>query len=976
MHLLPLWLNLDACSTIRLATLVLALATAAYLLSRRGKSRATLFLGLVFCGAAIIYLSSILEFAGRYYWQPRNLKNLLVPLLQDVGPSAALLSLLLFTYHFPQLPGRQRREFRVVLSLASLVAAGMLALTVYNFVFLERGASRFDFTMTYYTLLYGTVGGQILLVVFLLLRRSVSLSGGKSRPWWARLRRPVGRHAATARALAFAMLLPVGSVLGYVLLTYGLLPLPVATYLVWLAFLLFHFVFLVTYLNRAAERSTFQVKLTGLTLIPVFALLGLIAVLDGKFTEADYSSRELVPNRQSFRFTPNARGSYDIEETSLSLDTELGERLDVPHEGSRTVSLPFDFPFFRRPYRSIRVLHGPMIYLGRRLEENGWGGYAPNPAIAPVIMNLDPGRGGGIFLNSRSQSVTVTWYELPELSFANANTIQLALHADGSFTMCFARVHSEGRYSSVQMYNYTTATTTGRHPGSRGQAVAFGPRLTGIHPGEAGAPLKPLRFSEGLPYSSPGPEVIFDSYEAAYAAYLHGRMALLAVILLASSVLILFVFPFLFQANLIRPLRALAEGMRRADAGDLDVNVRPLYRDEIGFLTRCFNRMVQSIRQHETSFRMVAENLQEGILIVRDGTPVYANRRLSEITGYSREELTAVGLPGLIRGETQPVEGEAEGQPEAQPEELLLATKAGTGVPVELSRTSTVWHGRPAEVIVVRDISRRKGNEERARQRDQRLMQTNKLTTLGVLLASMAHQLTTPSHAILQATSVLGRACPALASILEGLGSQSEGLLIAGLEIPQFRKVLPEIAAEIERNARRIEDLIVELQGFGREDPFPVMGPVDLNGVLRSAVELASGHLKRATERFALELEPELPPVHGNPWLLEQVVVNLLLNACQALADRSQAIALRCRADREARQVRIEVQDEGAGIPAEILGRLGEWFFTTRRAAGGTGLGLHVARSIAARHGGTLEITSVVGRGTTVVVTLPAAGEA
>ncbi len=966
MHLLPAWLNLDACSIIRLATVVLALAIATYLLTRRGKSRATLFLGLAFCGAAAFDLSSLLEFSRRYYWQPRTLKNLAVPLLQQVGPSLALISLLLFAYFYPRLPRRQRGEARLVVGSALVVAAVMLALTVYNFLFLQWRLSRFDFTMTYYILLYASFGAQVLLLVLLLLRRTVFLSGEKFRPWWARLARPVGKHAATARALALNMLLPGVAVLGYVLIAYGLLPLAPATYLVWLAFLLFHFSFVVTYLNRAAEAATFQVKLTGLALIPVLALLGLMAVFVGSYTETDYSARRLVPSGRSFRFTPNASESYDIEEAPYTMDMQLGGRLEIEHEGMASVDTQFPFPFFGRPYRRIHVLHGPMIYLGERLAEDGWGGYRPNPAIAPVIMNLDPSRGGGVFANSRPQSLTITWFALPELSLPNENTVQLVLRSDGSFTMCFARVDPRGRYASVQMYNSTTANTTGRDPGSLSTTSAFGARLTGIHPG-GNAPLRPLRFSRDLPYSSPAPEVIFESYEAGFGVYLHDRMAVLALILLCSALLILFLFPLLFRANLIRPLHALAQGMGRADAGDLDVKVRPHFGDEIGFLTRCFNRMLHSIKKHEAGLRTVAESIQEGMLILQDGAPVYVNRRMCEITGWSREDLqdpASLGLPGphsepVDPGEEQPLEG-------------LLLSKADTGVPVELTRAETLWHGKPAQVIVVRDISLRKSREERARQRDQRLVQTNKLTTLGVLLSAMAHQLTTPGRSILHDVSVLNKACPALASILESLGPESSELLIAGLPIPEFRRTLPEILGEIERNARRIEGIVRELQSFGREDPFPVLTSMDVNAVLRSAVELTSGQLKQATERFCLELAPQLPPVRGSARLMEQVVVNLLLNACQALSDRGQAIALRSRPGEDGRTVLVEVQDQGGGIPAENIGRLGERFYTTRRAAGGTGLGVYIAKNILAQHGGSLAFSSERGCGTLAVVALPA----
>jgi signal transduction histidine kinase/HAMP domain-containing protein len=962
--LLPYWLNLDSCSIIRLATVVLSLCIAVYLLSRRGKSRATLLLGLTFCGAALFQFFSLLEFAGTWYWQPRNLKNLLVPLLQDTAPSLAFLPLIAFTYFFPRLPRSQERECRWVLGAVILADSALLALTVYNHVFLERLRSDFRLTMTYYTLLYASVGMKVVLVVTLLLRRAVLLSGGKGRRWWARLLRPHGKDARAARSLALILLLVVAAVCGYVFLTYGLLPLPVATYLIWLVFLLYDFGFVVAYLNHTSEPSSIQVKLVGLTLVPVLGILGLVALLTGRATETDYSTYGRIPNQQTVLFTPNRLAGYDIRAGPLTFDADLGQKLEVRYGGSQRVWLGFAFPFFDRRYRVIQVLHCPLIYLGDMIEEEGWGGYRPNAAIAPLLINLDPSSGGGIFVKASAETLTVTWYRLPELGLANANTVQLALSGDGSIRMSFAQVEPRGSYQAVQMYDFWTATTTGQHPGSKGKAVAFGPRLTGIHPGLPDAPLKELRFAADLPISLEGRQVIFESYEAGYQHYLHARMSLLAVILIAATLFIVFVFPALFRTNLVRPLQALEQGMSRAEAGDLEASVAPRFHDEIGFLTRSFNRMLQAIQRAETGFWMLAENAQDGIMILRKGKPAYVNRRACEITGYTKAELLASEFSRLVSPGPLP--------PGPEPAEVLLSSKAGPGIPIELGFSQTVWRGQPAEVVILRDITERRSREEKARQAQQRLLQADKLTSLGVLLAEMAHEINNPNQTILANASLLARACPDIVAMLDQYRLSEGGFLIGGLNREEFRELFPRLLEDIQSCAKRIEGIIRNLRSFAREDPFPVMSRLDLNEVVRSAVELAASNLRRATERFSLQLSPDLPSVNGNPQRLEQVVINLLLNACQALPSRSRGIsvATACAGDR--RQVFVEVRDEGNGISADHLDRLGEPFLTTRRASGGTGLGLYVARTILAEHGGSLGFSSRPGKGTRATVTLPA----
>ncbi len=850
--MLPAWLNLDSCSVIRLATLVLSLAIAGYLTGRGGRSQASLFLALTFYGAALFNLASFLEFAGLYYWQPRNMKNLLVPLFQDLGPAGALASLVLFAYCFPCLPARQKREARVVGAVLAVLNLGMLAFTVYEFVFLERLRSSYALEMAYFSTLYGFLGVQMLFVLVLLLRRCVLLSAGKSRSWWRKLLRPEGRSAATARSLALCLLLPPAAIGGYLLLTYGFLSQAAATYVIWLFFLLFYFSFVVIYLNHAIEPSTFQVKLVGLTLIPVLSLLGLAALYVGNAAERDYLGRDLLPSSQTLLFRPNAAGSYDISARPLAFRSGLGQRLQVGYGERREVQALFDFPFFGRRYRSLHVLHCPLVYLGETVGEEGWGGYHPNPAIAPLLLNLDPSRGGGLFLDSAPESLTLTWFELPELGLDNANTVQLTLSPDGSIVMSFGALDPQGTYSSLQMYTFTLATPTGQNPGSREPPRAYGPKLTGIHPGLAAAPLRALRFPAALPYSSPRPEVLFESYESDYYRYLNSRMSVLALLLLAASLFILFFFPILFRTNLIRPLQSLAEGMRRADRGDLGVRVQPRFRDEIGFLTRSFNRMLKSIQLTESS-----------------------------------------------------------------------------------------------------------------------LMQANRLNSLGVLLAAMAHQINVPNQSILSNASLLHKACPDLLHILEGCAPETAGYLIGGLEDAEFRRLLPESVSAIQAGSRSIAGLIQELRAFSQENPSAAPSSLDIAGVIRSAVGLAGGYLRRATDRFSLRLAPGLPRVRGQAQRLEQALVNLLINACQALPERSRAIELSSGPVEARPELFVRITDEGRGIPAEHLPHLKERFFTTRRASGGTGLGLFVADTIITEHHGALSLASLPGRGTVATVLLP-----
>jgi polar amino acid transport system substrate-binding protein len=134
--------------------------------------------------------------------------------------------------------------------------------------------------------------------------------------------------------------------------------------------------------------------------------------------------------------------------------------------------------------------------------------------------------------------------------------------------------------------------------------------------------------------------------------------------------------------------------------------------------------------------------------------------------------------------------------------------------------------------------------------------------------------------------------------------------------------------------------------------------------------------IQKSTDRFVVQETPGLPFVRGNYHQVEQVVINLVTNACQALPAHDRSVAIETGIEAGGEWVILRVIDEGIGIPAENLTRVIDPFFTTRRQAGGSGLGLSVSSRIVQNHGGTMSFTSTVDKGTLVTVRFPASGRA
>jgi polar amino acid transport system substrate-binding protein len=172
--------------------------------------------------------------------------------------------------------------------------------------------------------------------------------------------------------------------------------------------------------------------------------------------------------------------------------------------------------------------------------------------------------------------------------------------------------------------------------------------------------------------------------------------------------------------------------------------------------------------------------------------------------------------------------------------------------------------------------------------------------------------------------------------------------------------------------SRRISRIVEDLKDFARREDAGEVDAVDLNAVAQAAVRLVDTSIRKATSSFSAEYADSLPKFRGNAQRVEQVIVNLILNACQSLQSTAGAVALRtvyCEADA---MVQLVVHDEGRGIAPDHIPHLTDPFFTTKRESGGTGLGLSVSAGIVKEHNGLLQFATEPGRGTTVTLSLPA----
>jgi len=262
-----------------------------------------------------------------------------------------------------------------------------------------------------------------------------------------------------------------------------------------------------------------------------------------------------------------------------------------------------------------------------------------------------------------------------------------------------------------------------------------------------------------------------------------------------------------------------------------------------------------------------------------------------------------------------------------------------------------------------------------------RMVQTEKLASLGQLVAGVAHEINNPLAFVSNNVAVLERDLLDLVALVglyrrareagdEDRAAVEERIreLSEPLDLDYSLKNLPRIAERTREGLRRIERIVKDLRLFARVDEGE-WNEIDLNPGIESSVNMVQGYARKQGVKLVMDLGA-LPPVRCRGAKVHQVVVNLLMNAIDACAAEG-TVTIRTRADPEFDGLRIEVADTGSGIDPAIRDRIFDPFFTTKPVGQGTGLGLSISYGIVQEHGGTIEVQSTPGAGSCFTVRLP-----
>jgi two-component system NtrC family sensor kinase len=361
-----------------------------------------------------------------------------------------------------------------------------------------------------------------------------------------------------------------------------------------------------------------------------------------------------------------------------------------------------------------------------------------------------------------------------------------------------------------------------------------------------------------------------------------------------------------------------------------------------------FQQTLAALQASEERYRASLDQAPDAILAVdpEDLSILDANRRAVELTGYTKEDLLEMKVYQLhVRSDKPQVcnlcatLGRTEQPYEA---ELTFLRKDGSELPIHVSAAVIRYGEKRFIQRICRDLSEKKRMEAQIRQAE-------KLAALGELASGVAHEINNPL------TAVMG-----FSEILKGRGD------LPG-EVREKMGIIFE-------QADRARHIVQHLLSFARQRP-PSREAMDLNAVVDEVVEMSRYTLEVRNIRVLTDLDPAHPTILGDPHQLKQVLMNLVLNAEQAILGARGEGTMTIKTAAEGSEAILSVWDDGPGIAPEHLEKIFDPFFTTKPVGQGTGLGLSVAYGIVTGHHGRIAVHSKPGEGATFVITLPSASQ-
>ncbi len=254
---------------------------------------------------------------------------------------------------------------------------------------------------------------------------------------------------------------------------------------------------------------------------------------------------------------------------------------------------------------------------------------------------------------------------------------------------------------------------------------------------------------------------------------------------------------------------------------------------------------------------------------------------------------------------------------------------------------------------------------------NERLLQANKLVTLGTLVTGVAHEINNPNNSILLTSQNFAEMCHYMIPILDQYVDLCGDFKVGRSTYLNCKSDIIVGAQRISENSLRIKLIVESLKNFGRNETLDGKAKVNVNKAIHKAVDMLQSGTKKSLYNLKINIQDDLPTIVGFNHQIEQIITNLVQNGIQAHPKPGGLVAISTKYNENSDSITITVADNGIGMDKETQEQMFDSFFTRKSTTGGTGLGLYVCSQIIKDHDGTIAIDSALEKGTTVSVTFP-----
>lgn len=379
----------------------------------------------------------------------------------------------------------------------------------------------------------------------------------------------------------------------------------------------------------------------------------------------------------------------------------------------------------------------------------------------------------------------------------------------------------------------------------------------------------------------------------------------------------------------------------------------------------------ERIMEIQTLLQTVVDEISESVIILDRNLSVKMINRAAKDYYQIKTQDAIIGKPchQAFKGRPDPCEGcnipsaILQGKSEIFERKGLINPDRIESVAI--SPLNGKVNGLQGSIIRIRDITD-------ARFMERQLIQSEKLASLGLLVSGIAHEIVNPNNFISFNIPILRDYLKKLIPFVEEHGEVHQDLGLFGMSYPEFREDIFKLLDNVEHGSSRINFIVSELREFSRKKDKKEHVWLDIKQVIEKVVAICQAKIEKIVTSLEFNIPENLPPILADSETLEQILVNILINAAQAADKEDSWIRLSVKLGNTWQDhLIIEISDNGCGMDKETKGKIFDPFFTTKGPEEGTGLGLYVCHNLIEGLGGRIEVESEPGQGSSFRIMLP-----